>query len=350
LAPAKRWGGIAPLRGAGFAMAEAEDTINVAVIGAGFLGARIITEMLLLGNNVAVYDANIAKQRDPQTALNETVGGLLLECDRQGLLGLAEMASPKGGKWTPYAKEPARQAKACQSVAEAATRAHIVLEAVPDKLEIKSKVFAEAVSTARPGAILATNTLSIPLRKIQEAVMSEVTGSSGRALPDSLRPRVMGLRFLSPVVFVPFVEVTLSAEQEKGADKEDLTGMLRKWGKACFICDIQGAVDSVDQDRIDFIRVARERLRLDTSTAQRRQIAEAKLRAAIRLGPEVVHRTTSSELFTESKCCICLDAEPTVPSMLCGHVALCEDCAGVVESGTKQCPMCRERFVRRMHR
>ena len=29
--------------------------------------------------------------------------------------------------------------------------------------------------------------------------------------------------------------------KEKGADKEDLTGMLRKWGKACFICDIQGA-------------------------------------------------------------------------------------------------------------
>ena len=59
--------------------------------------------------------------------------------------------------------------KACLSVAEAATNAHIVLEAVPDKLEIKSKVFAEAVSTARPGAILATNTLSIPLKNIQEA-------------------------------------------------------------------------------------------------------------------------------------------------------------------------------------
>ena len=134
------------------------DAINVAVIGAGFLGARIITEMLLLGNNVvrslvlarhaaasavwggpmatllaneAVFDQNIAKQRDPQRALNETVGSLLLECDRrmwvrllvqafhadvtsrvrQGLLGLAEMASPKGGKWTPHSGEPPRQAK-----------------------------------------------------------------------------------------------------------------------------------------------------------------------------------------------------------------------------------------------
>ncbi|CAE7377135.1 unnamed protein product [Symbiodinium pilosum] len=325
-------------------MAE-EDTFNVAVIGAGFLGARIITEMLLLGNKVAVFDQNIAKQRDPQTALNEVIGGLLMECDRQGLLGLAEMVPPKGGKWTPFSSEPPRQAKACSSVAEASRNAHIILEAVPDKLEIKTKVFSEAVSTARPGAILATNTLSIPLKNIQQAVASEIAG--GSPLPAALRPRVMGLRFLSPVVFIPFVEVTLSAEQEKGVDKEDLTSMLRKWGKACFICDIQGAVDNADQDKIDFIRVARERLRLDTSTAQRRQVAEAKLRAAIRMGPEVV-RTASADLFTETKCCICLDAKPTVPSMLCGHVALCEDCAGVVESGTKQCPMCRERFVRRM--
>ena len=59
--------------------------------------------------------------------------------------------------------------EACQSVAEASKQAHIILEAVPDKLEIKSKVFSEAVLTARPGAILATNTLSIPLKNIQEA-------------------------------------------------------------------------------------------------------------------------------------------------------------------------------------
>jgi len=170
----------------------------------------------------------------------------------------------------------------------------------------------------------------------------------GAASSTALKPRVMGLRFLSPVVFVPFVEVTLSAEQEAGQDKEDLTSMLRKWGKACFICDIQGAVDS-EQDRVDFIRMARERLRLDTSTAQRRQVAEAKLRAAVRQGPEVVQKASRDVFnFAETKCCICLDAKPTVPSMLCGHVALCEDCAGVVESGTKQCPMCRERFVRRM--
>ena len=37
--------------------------------------------------------------------------------------------------------------------------------------------------------------------------------------------------FLSPVVFIPFVEVTLTAEQEMGPDKEDLVQMLQRWGK-----------------------------------------------------------------------------------------------------------------------
>ena len=93
---------------------------------------------------------------------------------------------------------------------------------------------------ARPG-IVRMSRFEISLA---QAVMSEVTGSSGRALPESLRPRVMGLRrpdhmnkccispflfasflaklgsgFLSPVVFVPFVEVTLSAEQAETLHK-----------------------------------------------------------------------------------------------------------------------------------
>jgi 3-hydroxyacyl-CoA dehydrogenase len=37
------------------AMASMEDQLKVAVIGAGFLGARIISEMLLLGNQVAPW-------------------------------------------------------------------------------------------------------------------------------------------------------------------------------------------------------------------------------------------------------------------------------------------------------
>ena len=171
--------------------------------------------------------------------------------------------------------------------------------------------------------------------------------------------------------------------------------MLRQWGKACFICDIQGSrpqhVAPSPQAssgclKVPWTTLTKTKLIASVwhasgfdSTPPRRSVARSQRpssgrrsawgrrrtdflhalcnpwhssRAALHTPrnapPQAVTRTSSADLFREPKCCICLDAKPTVPSMLCGHVALCEDCAGVVESGTKQCPMCRERFVRRM--
>lgn len=319
------------------AMASMEDQLKVAVIGAGFLGARIISEMLLLGNQVAVYDSRLSKAKNPQETLNETIAEALGECNELKLLHLACMSPPEKSLWKPLPDQKQRQAQACSSIAQAAKHAHLVIEAVPDRLDIKCKVFAEALQEARPGCLLATNTLSLSLKSIQEAVRYELGGVK---LPASLKPRVVGLRFLSPVVFIPFVEVTLTAEQEKGPDKEDLLQMLSKWGKNCFICDIEG---SVEADERSSIRLARERLRLDTQTAQRRQTTEAELRGLLQQGkvPAAV-----VEDFREPTCCICYEAEPSVQSMICGHKALCNTCASVVESGTKQCPLCRERFVR----
>ncbi|CAJ1442611.1 unnamed protein product [Effrenium voratum] len=309
------------------------EPVQVAVIGAGFLGARIISELLLLGCKVSVFDQGVAKSRSPQEALNSCTGEIISECVRLGLLEMAEMKGPEKGAWVPFEGEGRREALACKSVAEAAKDAELVIEAVPDKLDIKSKVFAEALQQARPGVLLATNTLSISLKALQEAVHKE----SKSGLDE--KPRVVGLRFLSPVTFVPFVEVTLTAEQEQGSEKEDLLRMLRKWGKACFICDIQGAVESEPSS----VRLARERLRLDHTSAMRRQVTEAQLRGALRRGEAPVMRKD----YCEPECCICYEATPTVPSIICGHKALCEPCALVVESGTRQCPLCRERFVRR---
>jgi len=246
------------------------------------------------------------------------------------------MAVPVKGVWKPLPDGKPRQAAACSSIIQAAKNAHLVVEAVPDRLDIKCKVFTEALQEARPGCLLATNTLSLSLKSIQEAVHSEL---GGLRLPSSLKPRVVGLRFLSPVVFIPFVEVTLTAEQEIGADKEDLVRMLQKWGKNCFICDIEG---SVEADERSSIRLARERLRLDTATAQRRQMAEAELRGMLQQGKAPAMAVD----YSEPTCCICYEAAPAVASMICGHKALCNACATVVESGTKQCPLCRERFVR----
>ena len=54
------------------------------------------------------------------------------------------------------------------SAGEGIAQADLILEAVAENLEVKKSVFAMIESRARPDAILATNTSSIPLEAIAE--------------------------------------------------------------------------------------------------------------------------------------------------------------------------------------
>lgn len=97
----------------------------------------------------------------------------------------------------------------------------IVIEAVLEKLEIKQQVLREFESAARPDAIFATNTSTIPISRIAEA---------------SARPEnVAGMHFFSPVDRMPLVEVI------RGAKTSDQTvstvaAFGRRLGKTVVIC------------------------------------------------------------------------------------------------------------------
>src|SRR5215217_1626326 len=72
-------------------------------------------------------------------------------------------------------------------------RADLVIEAVFEDLEVKRKVLAEVEAVVRPDAIFATNTSTIPIRRIAE---------------NARRPeRVLGMHFFSPVEKMPLLEV-----------------------------------------------------------------------------------------------------------------------------------------------
>jgi 3-hydroxyacyl-CoA dehydrogenase/enoyl-CoA hydratase/3-hydroxybutyryl-CoA epimerase len=71
--------------------------------------------------------------------------------------------------------------------------ADLVIEAVPESLELKRKVYAATEPKMRPDAILATNTSSIPLEELRTAL----------ARPD----RLVGLHFFNPVSRMQLVEV-----------------------------------------------------------------------------------------------------------------------------------------------
>lgn len=82
-------------------------------------------------------------------------------------------------------------------------RADLIIEAVPENLDIKKKVYAVTEQRMKEGAILATNTSSIPLETLRE----------GLARPE----RLVGIHFFNPVSRMQLVEVVSHDKASKEA-------------------------------------------------------------------------------------------------------------------------------------
>ncbi|MFL5470773.1 MAG: fatty acid oxidation complex subunit alpha FadJ [Gemmatimonadales bacterium] len=99
-------------------------------------------------------------------------------------------------------------------------RADLVIEAVFEDLEVKRKVLAEVESVARPDAIFATNTSTIPIRRIAE---------------NARRPeRVLGMHFFSPVERMPLLEV-IPTEVTSGDTLVTAVRFGRRMGKTVIV-------------------------------------------------------------------------------------------------------------------
>jgi 3-hydroxyacyl-CoA dehydrogenase / enoyl-CoA hydratase / 3-hydroxybutyryl-CoA epimerase len=81
---------------------------------------------------------------------------------------------------------------------DGARRADVIIEAIVENLSVKQKVFAELEAKARPDAILATNTSSIPLEQISTALKDP--------------SRLVGIHFFNPVAQMMLVEIISGAQ------------------------------------------------------------------------------------------------------------------------------------------
>jgi 3-hydroxyacyl-CoA dehydrogenase/enoyl-CoA hydratase/3-hydroxybutyryl-CoA epimerase len=91
---------------------------------------------------------------------------------------------------------------------EGVRNADLIIEAVPEKLELKQKVYAGLEPRMKPGAILATNTSSIPLQDLRTTLQ---------------RPeRLLGLHFFNPVSRLQLVEVVSHDGNDPALLKEAL--------------------------------------------------------------------------------------------------------------------------------
>jgi 3-hydroxybutyryl-CoA dehydrogenase len=106
----------------------------------------------------------------------------------------------------------------------------IVIEAAIEKLDVKLELFKTLDGLVKPGAILATNTSSLPITKIAAA--------TGR--PD----RVIGMHFMNPVPLMKLVEV-IRGLQTSDATTAETKALAESMGKTPVECrDFPGFVSN----------------------------------------------------------------------------------------------------------
>jgi 3-hydroxybutyryl-CoA dehydrogenase len=189
----------------------AREISTVGVVGLGTMGAGIVEVFARNGIDVvAVEIADAALERGRSTLVGSTeravAKGKLEPADRDALLGRITFAVGL----------------------DTLSDVDLVVEAVPEHLDLKQRIFAELDRVCKPTAILATNTSSLSVTEISVATH---------------RPnQVVGIHFFNPAPIMKLVEIvrTVVTEPEVVADVEAL-------------CERLGKVDVTINDRAGFI-------------------------------------------------------------------------------------------------
>lgn len=165
--------------------------VHAVVVGGGTMGADVAVVLARGGCRVTVTEPQ-ASQRQ---ALAQRVQLALADLDLahraalvQAVPGLADVAWPE---------------------------VRLVIECIPEKLELKQALFAELVKRAPAQAVLTSNSSSFPISAIAQGLPTQ--------------ERTLGLHFFMPAHLVPLVEVVLGP-QTRADTAERLSAFMRGCG------------------------------------------------------------------------------------------------------------------------
>ena len=168
---------------------------RLGVVGAGTMGAGIAQAGCLAGM---------------QTVLHDPVPEALARGLAQVRENLARGA--ERGRWSEQAAGEATARLIRAEGLEGLAEAELVVEAAPERLELKRELFAR-LSELCPDAVLATNTSSI--------LVTAIAGAAARP------GNVVGMHFFNPAPLMPLVEVVAAADTSEHA-----LGIARAAGEA----------------------------------------------------------------------------------------------------------------------
>ncbi len=172
---------------------------TIGIVGAGTMGSGIAQVAILSGFQVRLYDAVPAALAQGRSRIAQRVS----------------RAVEKGQVQAEAAEEALRRLQAVTRLSEMRD-AECILEAAPEELALKQRLFAELDGLADPAALLATNTSSLSV--------TAIAGATGH--PE----RVVGMHFFNPVPLMPLVEVVAGA-RTAAAVVEETMALARRLGK-----------------------------------------------------------------------------------------------------------------------
>ena len=174
---------------------------RIFVAGAGLMGHGIAQVHAAIGKHVTLYEPDLGRA----------------QAGRERILGNLERAVAKGKLDSDQRDAIIGRVLATDDL-ELVRSADLVVEAVFEDLEVKRDLWAKLDELAEAAAIFASNTSSIAIDRLAEAVSQE------------RRTRFVGMHFFSPVPVMPLVELirgTATADATEAAIRE-LTGELGK--------------------------------------------------------------------------------------------------------------------------
>jgi 3-hydroxybutyryl-CoA dehydrogenase len=185
--------------------------MRVAVVGAGIMGSGIAQAAGMAGHAVTLNDTGPSELKRGLDAIDHSLNRFV-RSDRMS---------------TDEAANVRNRITATANAAEAVEGAEVVVEAVPENLQLKHVVLKLVAETAPATALLATNTSQLSITAIA-AVLGDAA------------PRFIGMHFFNPPALMQLVELV------RGRTTSDETlqraaGFARSMGKQVVVCKVDSA-------------------------------------------------------------------------------------------------------------
>jgi len=180
--------------------------MKVAILGAGIMGSGIAQLAAMAGDEVTTYDIG-----------NE-------QLDRAGEANDVSLARfVKSGRLTQAQSDAARsRITRTTDLSTAVAGVDVIIEAAPEVLVVKQRLWADAIALAPEEALLGSNTSQLSITSVASALGAHA-------------PRLVGIHFFNPPVMMRLVEVIAGLETKPDVlDRAKAFGV--HLGKEVVIC------------------------------------------------------------------------------------------------------------------